>query len=698
MSYRSSSKHLRGSASAWAIIAAALLVCACTMDRKTGNDDTPGGAVALAPSTVNATTPPVDHEQTPRSDVVFKWRDNAKMKGTVFRSNELLASDLSNSLDREVKGRIVLVSSGLDGRVVERILEDFVLPARGSRELTVPIGKLPIQSEESTSFVAAVAEVQRPNGTLRISTAPLYYRFQNGYSEAAIYNADEAGKLADWGVKTKNPMVVQGRILDPDGRITDAAEAAARAAAEARLSGKGRQGVTMFGRSPVDAAAAKPALPRVPPILSQKAAAPKDPKLRSPDIETVVICTTWFVQYTDAEWGEDHFATSSWFHPPASHAEVSVVDESGANVLWSGHLNGSGCATVSLPVGLYYLVQTTDWAGPEELNGPIQKYVRTFYTGPDGHSSATTQLIEFEVFQGTTFVPLQGMWNDDAVQAAAVAGLVLDQYIRGQLSLANWHYVIRANKGCAELDPPTDSCYMDVARDPPSGSVHLGTTVIDGVPEAHWKYVIAHEFGHYAQDMAMGSHFFNYDDVATEDLCTCEHYDTSWGNQVHCIQSREEIGGAQLEGFAQAFASRTFNNVNDSDGTFVYYKPFLEVLDEWGHWYAPPVAFDIYSPAGNRTRWMEQYCSAEGKGVELDWATFYYQVTSHATANTTNMQTLFSIYRRACTGNPIIKCSFGQHIAWSNLESAAFAHYGSNPVNPSFVRFLNTGINTGVVH
>ncbi len=243
MSDVSSSTGFRGAAAARAIIAA-FLVCSCTMDRKTGTNETTGAAVALAPSTVKAVAPPVDHERTPRSDVVFRWRDNAKMKGTVLRSTELLASDLSNSLDHDVKGRLVLVSSGLDGRVVERILEDFVLPARGSRELTVPIGKLPIQSEESTSFVAVVAEVERPTGTLRVSTAPLYYRFRNGYSEAAIYNSDAAGNLADWGVNTKSPMVIAGRIVEADGHITDAAEAVARTAADAKLSGKGRQGLT----------------------------------------------------------------------------------------------------------------------------------------------------------------------------------------------------------------------------------------------------------------------------------------------------------------------------------------------------------------------------------------------------------------------------------------------------------------------
>ena len=629
----------------------------------------------------------MDHEQTPRSDVVFKWRDNSKLKGTILRSTELLASDLSNSLDREVKGRLVLVSSGLDGRVVERSLEDFVLPARGSRELTVPIGKLPIQSEESTSFVALVAEVQRPTGTLRISTAPLYYRFQNGYSEAAIYNADEAGRLPDWGVKTQNPFVVRGRILEADGSITDGAEAAARAAEEGRLSGKGRQGLTMFGRSPVDPASGKPAAPLIP----KNTAAIKTSSLAAPLNETFVICTTWFAQYTDGGWGEDRWATSSWFHPQASYAQASIVDTSGVHV-WAGNLDRFGCATVSLPPGEYYITQTTDWASPPETD----KYIRTFYVNPDGNPSASTESIYFEVFPGTWNVALQGTWNDDAVQAAAVAGAILDQHVAGVLSLSDWSYVIRANLGCTDFDPPTDSCYMSPAREPPKGSVHLGTTLIDGVPEAHWKYVIAHEIGHYVQDIAMGSYFVDYNDVASEELCTCKHYDTSWGNQIHCIQSREEIGGAQLEGFAQAFASRTFNNANEANGTFVYYKPFLEPLDEFWLWSAPPVVFDVYNSSANRARWMETYCSSEGKGVELDWATFYYLITSQATASPTSMQNLFSIYRRACTGNPNVNCNFGQHVAWEGLRTAAETQYGA--FNPSYIRFRDTGINAGVSH
>jgi hypothetical protein len=57
---------------------------------------------------------------------------------------------------------------------------------------------------------------------------------------------------------------------------------------------------------------------------------------------------------------------------------------------------------------------------------------------------------------------------------------------------------------------------------------------------------------------------------------------------------------------------------------------------------------------------MERYCSAAGRGVELDWTSFYYLVTFQAKANATNMQNLFSIYRRACTGNPGVNCSFGQ--------------------------------------
>ena len=47
-------------------------------------------------------------------------------------------------------------------------------------------------------------------------------------------------------------------------------------------------------------------------------------------------------------------------------------------------------------------------------------------------------------------------------------------------------------------------------------------------------------------------------------------------NKQHCLQSLETSGSAQIEGFAQFYASKIFNNRADSDCTFVYYKEFVD--------------------------------------------------------------------------------------------------------------------------
>ncbi|HMI82528.1 MAG TPA: hypothetical protein VK550_00475, partial [Polyangiaceae bacterium] len=109
-------------------------------------------------------------------------------------------------------------------------------------------------------------------------------------------------------------------------------------------------------------------------------------------------------------------------------------------------------------------------------------------------------------------------------------------------------------------------------------------------------------------------YFYNYEDAAAESLCKCDHYTTAWGNKVHCIQSREQLGGAMNEGYGHAFASRAFNFTQLPRATFVYYKPFLPNLGVTP--LNPPRAFDAF----NTQRWMENHCTSSGRGVEYDWA------------------------------------------------------------------------------
>jgi hypothetical protein len=150
---------------------------------------------------------------------------------------------------RSQTGRLILVTAGLDSRKVEREVERFTLAAEGIGETSVQVGKLPIQSDVAPSFAALVAEIDGPKGPIRVSSAPLYYRFEKGYHAAVVYNADSLATQSDWGLKTVNPMDVQGRIIETDGRITDAAPLARRAADEALARQEGPRGFSTFLRA-----------------------------------------------------------------------------------------------------------------------------------------------------------------------------------------------------------------------------------------------------------------------------------------------------------------------------------------------------------------------------------------------------------------------------------------------------------------
>ncbi len=277
--------------------------------------------------------------------------------------------------------------------------------------------------------------------------------------------------------------------------------------------------------------------------------------------------------------------------------------------------------------------------------------------------------------------------NDEAprrivAQRLDSQGNVVGSPVQVDDGLVNGTYVVHANEGCAGYDPPTDSCY-----DPYMQLVHLGTTVVQGYGDAHWKYVIAHETGHMVAHRAMGLFYYDYNDSATQRLCKC-NYDTSWGNTVHCLQSREQSGGAQEEGFGHAYASRVYNDPYQANGTFVYYKPFEYPAYNTTYPPVPKSAFNVQL-------WLESYCLATSRGVEFDWLTFEYNVGSWDRSNPTSIPQLFDIYRIACTGSSTTKCN-NQTINWSNLLAAAATYYG--PFDPRYERFRVTGQDFGVDH
>jgi hypothetical protein len=170
-----------------------------------------------------------------------------------------------------------------------------------------------------------------------------------------------------------------------------------------------------------------------------------------------------------------------------------------------------------------------------------------------------------------------------------------------------------------------DSIYTDWEDAP--GRICLGARPTPecqegGHRDPNWKFVIAHETGHRLAD-AMGGPLRiedNYAHTASDELCRCTHVNSS--NQLHCLQSREQLSGAWVEGWAHFWATAAFNNRDDGDGTFVYYKEVL--IDPAGDPDPPPYGVD----ATNRVRWLQQHCSDDltKSGVEWDWLVFLWHL------------------------------------------------------------------------
>jgi hypothetical protein len=207
----------------------------------------------------------------------------------------------------------------------------------------------------------------------------------------------------------------------------------------------------------------------------------------------------------------------------------------------------------------------------------------------------------------------------------------------------------------------------------------------------HWKFMIAHEIGHSVEYAFIGTHAFNYNwSGAPTPLCKCDHVANDPYSNTHCLQSRGDIGAGQIEGWAHAFAARVFNQDAQSDGEFIYYKPFLSPYSTPNPTWNPPILIATLWDA----KFMSNYCSAAGKGIEIDWMQIFYQVTALATPDRIAVQDLFYIYRYACTGGWYTTCS-GQTVSWSALLNAAQQLYGGT-TDARYKRFRDTGTAAGV--
>ena len=644
-----------------AALAAVLLLMLVTSCQQAHPDEPPVGVV---PHALGAKLVDPDHATAP--EVIVGWKGVSF--GTARPASESLTATITNPSAEAKNGRLVIVASGLDGRLVERHIGKFLVESNATTDVSFAAQDIPLQSEVATSFTVLQVEIDRPDGyTMRTGNQPLYYRFDDEYKTVHLYHVDDVADLPNGGIVVADPMEVRGRVLDENLQWSDVSKS------------DGSSGYRL-GLTGVRAVAASPGDPQPDTLDSQGGPPPPAPLSAS-----ITVCSSWRVQFVDAGFGEDAYTSNAWTDVPARYARAWVLSVPGNEAYWSGTLNSSGCTPpVSLPAGTFRLQQSTTGLGYSGI------YFNNYYMS-GGVAFQYQVWADFTSSgSGTSTVTVHPTFNNDAIQAAAVSSQevywhwITLYYGGGGLGFVNGTYTVHANEGCGPpLEPPTDSCYSSVDQ-----LVHLGTTLVLGYTDAHWKYVVGHETGHMVQDRVMGQPYYFYWNEASERLCKC-NYGTEWGNTVHCLQSREASGGAQFEGFAHAFASRVFNSPFQANGVFVYYKPF-----EYPAYYFqyPPEGRNAFGPM----RWMESFCLAPEHGVELDWLTFEYNLSSHDRTSATDFPQLFDIYKLACTGSTSTKCN-DQQVQWLDLQWYAAGYYGGVQ-DPRFQRFQLTGQDFGVDH
>lgn len=230
----------------------------------------------------------------------------------------------------------------------------------------------------------------------------------------------------------------------------------------------------------------------------------------------------------------------------------------------------------------------------------------------------------------------------------------------------------------------TSSCY-----DPDDGIVYMASCSVDN------KFVIAHEIGHQCQwDRAGNLGSLSYTEyVPTDDwMCRCDHVTSS--NQLHCLQSREKIDTAIIEGFGYFFAAKLFNDEDENDCWMAHSKELLVP-----HWlypedpdmatlYHPPVQTDCRA----QKQWQETWCDDSNTGVEWDWMNFFWEWHSGGgtSAYAATMDDIYDILHYADNWDG----DSSDSMYWSDVDEGAKHEFGSS--SNKYLYFDGLGDDYGV--
>jgi hypothetical protein len=369
---------------------------------------------------------------------------------------------------------------------------------------------------------------------------------------------------------------------------------------------------------------------------------------------TYTFCVKWTYRFTD-QIAEDfllHTAGQSTGIQPAAFA-LQSISRDGTIVRQPTYLGDSGCASVPAVAGQYTVTFQ-----------PAMKRSATWFFIYDNNTS------EFKTF--SWFGNLPGLASGTqtiniasaqfaVTNVAAVAALMLTR--KHEALTANVIHTVYALQSCLATDP-FSTCAAP-------------STMWLGQGDASRKFVIAHEMGHMLQQSMWGRMKADTGVTFSPEpvLCTCNNV-TMPGDRKHCMQSLEYSNAAQSEGFAHFVAADLFNDKDQNDAFFSYYKTFT-ISENPLNIIHPPLWINISGP----WRWMDGLCATDWGGVELDWLTFYYELNNRS-ANQFSFAEIRTVYRTAC-GNA--NCN-STDVDWSDVSVATEVAYGAVSAKTTYLK------------
>ncbi len=596
-----------------------------------------GGEIASQRSAVQQTLRQIKDSRTP-PPVDVRWGMGASQ--TVGAKGTLPIS-VTNTGAGQRSVRVTAVSLGAGNVEAEFDLGSISLGAGQSAMINARADQLPLRSANVSTQLVVQAEYSTDDGhPVRVLAEPRFYHLSPDGQSLLVYDADTmvgqfGGGLvpgrpaaADYGLQasatTSGPGANSGAVQGPTAVALDSSQAPGDGAS----------------------ADAPAAVPQVPLGSGQR------------------VCTTWKAAYEDAGFGEDYATAPGLQTMSAAYTYATVTDANQA-VKWQGYLDASGCTPyLGLGYGSFTLTQKTQLShGGASFN----VYVHAF-GGQWIVSLATSFSLQPTIGYITVWLSptTQTSWTN----VTAVAVQMLKATDSG---IASGTYSVFSNTNCPGGNA-WDSCAV-------GSSAYIGTLYPDGSSDSNSKIIITHEIGHTVQSVAMGIPHTDYNgDWDAPPFCNCSHIDDPQGiNNLHCLQSKEYVSAAELEGFAQFMAAKAWNNPAQTDCGWAYYKPFREHLGEL-QWTIsePPMAKDCtIEPFAVWRPWMEENCPTNmtDHGVEWDWQTFLWLVNTQGTSGSSaaTMTDIYNIYKNSapCVGQPFM-CD-GQDVHWSDLDNSARA-------------------------